>query len=179
MKRLSVFALMFAVVLTTAMSAQQVMSPVADAAMRGDKAAVRDLLKQGADVNGAQGDGMSALHWAAERGDAELADMLIYAGANIAAVTRIGQYTPLHLAAKSGSAPLTKALLKAGSDVNAKSTNSGVTALHMAASSGSADVVNVLIDAKADVNAKEAEAGQTPLIFAAGLNRVDAIKALL
>ena len=69
---------------------------------RGDKAAVRQLLKDGADVNGAQGDGMSALHWAAERGDAELADMLLFAGANIGAVTRIGQYTPLHLAAQGG-----------------------------------------------------------------------------
>ena len=57
MKRLSVFALMFAVVLTTAMSAQQVMSPVADAAARGDKTTVKQLLKDGADVNGAQGDG--------------------------------------------------------------------------------------------------------------------------
>jgi len=69
---------------------------------KGDKTAVKQLLKQGADVNGAQGDGMSALHWAAERGDTELADMLIYAGANIGAVTRIGQYTPLHLAAQVG-----------------------------------------------------------------------------
>jgi ankyrin repeat protein len=179
MKRQSSLALVIALVLTAALGAQQQVSPVADAAMRGDRTAVRDLLKQGADVNGAQGDGMSALHWAAERGDAELADMLLYAGANIAAVTRIGQYTPLHLAAKSGSAPLTKALLKAGADVNARSTNSGVTALHMAASAGSPAVINLLVDAKADVNAKEAEAGQTPLIFASGLNRVDAIKALL
>ena len=179
MKRYVSLNVAVVLVLTVALAAQQQASPVADAAMRGDKAAVRDLLKQGADVNGAQGDGMSALHWAAERGDAELADMLIYAGANIAAVTRIGQYTPLHLAGKSGSAPLTKALLKAGADVNARSTNSGVTALHMAASAGSADLINVLVDAKADVNATEAEAGQTPLIFASGLNRVDAIKALL
>src|SRR5574341_984382 len=74
-------------------------SPVADAAMRGDKEAVRALLKQGADVNAAQGDGMSALHWAAQRGDAELVSMLMYGGANVAVVTRIGQYTPLHLAA--------------------------------------------------------------------------------
>ena len=179
MKRHVSLNLVIAFVLTAALGAQQQASPVADAAMRGDKAAVRELLKQGADVNGAQGDGMSALHWAAERGDAELGDMLIYAGANLAAVTRIGQYTALHLAGKSGSAPLAKALLKAGADVNARSTNSGVTALHMAASAGSAEIVNVLIDAKADVNATEAEAGQTPLIFAAGLNRVEAIKALL
>lgn len=179
MKRHVSISLVIALVLTTALGAQQRVSPIADAAMRGDQAAVRDLLKQGADVNGAQGDGMSALHWAAERGDAELAEMLIYAGANIAAVTRIGQYTPLHLAAKSGSAPLARTLLKAGADVNARSTNSGASPLHLAASAGSAEIINILLDAKADINAVEGEAGQTPLIFAAGLNRVDAVKALL
>ena len=83
MKRHSALVLMLALVMTAAMSAQQVASAVADAAAKGDKAAVQKLLKDGADVNGSQGDGMSALHWAADRGDAELADMLIYAGANI------------------------------------------------------------------------------------------------
>jgi ankyrin repeat protein len=178
MKRHVSINLAIALILTASLGAQST-SPVADAAMRGDKDAVRSLLKQGADVNGAQGDGMSALHWAAERGDAELADILLVAGANINAVTRIGLYTPLHLAAKGGSAPLTKALLQAGADVNIRTTNSGVTPLHLAASAGSAAVVNILADAKADLNAKENEAGQTPLIFAAGLNRVDAVKALL
>src|SRR5690348_14721125 len=48
---------------------------VADAAMAGDKEAVRALLKQGLDVNGAQGDGLTALHWAAQRGDADLASV--------------------------------------------------------------------------------------------------------
>ena len=55
---------------------------------------------------------MSALHWAAERGDAELTAMLVYAGANPGAVTRIGQYTPLHLAARSGNVEAVKALLE-------------------------------------------------------------------
>jgi ankyrin repeat protein len=179
MKRQSFLALMIALVMTVAMSAQPIASPVADAAARGDKAAVKQLLKDGADVNGAQGDGMSALHWAAERGDAELADVLIYAGANIGAVTRIGQYTPLHLAARSGHAAVTMSLVKAGADFNATTSNSGVTAMHLAASSGNADVINLLADAKAEVNAKESEAGQTPLIFAAGLNRATAVKALI
>ena len=43
---------------------------VADAAERGDKDGVRALLKQAADVNAAQADGMTALHWAASRDDA-------------------------------------------------------------------------------------------------------------
>ncbi|MFP5379596.1 MAG: ankyrin repeat domain-containing protein, partial [Vicinamibacteria bacterium] len=154
-------------------------APVADAAMRGDHDAVRSLLQQGADVNASHGDGMSALHWAAERGDGPLVEMLVYAGANPAAVTRIGDYTPLHLAARAGQATAVAALVKAGAAVNAKTTTSGVTALHLAAASGSAEAVRLLIEKGADVNAGEAQWGQTPLIFAAAQNRTGAIKALL
>jgi len=177
--RQALVKLSFVFILSAGLSAQQVVSSVADAAARGDKAAVKQLLQDGADVNGAQGDGMSALHWAAQRADAGLAEMLIYAGANIGAVTRIGHYTPLHLAAQVGSAPVTKALLKGGADVNARTSNSGVAPIHLAASAGSAEIIHVLADAKAEFNAKEIEAGQTPLIFAASLNRADAVKALI
>src|SRR6476620_4329269 len=75
---------------------------VADAEMRGDTAKVRQLIKQGADVNAAQGDGMTALHWAAQRGDAEQTKLLVYAGARLEAETRNGNYTPLHLASRIG-----------------------------------------------------------------------------
>ena len=154
-------------------------SAVADAAMRGDRAAVRTLLKQGADANAGRGDGMTALHFAAERGDVELTTMLLYAGANVAAVTRIGQYTPLHLASQSGSAPVAEALLKAGANVGAKTTTTSVTPLHLAAAAGSTDVIRLLLDKGADANAKETEWGQTPLMFAASANRVDTIRTLL
>jgi ankyrin repeat protein len=147
--------------------------------MRGDREAVRALLKQGADVSAPHGDGMTALHWAAERGDAAMAETLVYAGANVAAVTRIGQYTPLHLASRTGSAPVVQVLIKAGADVTARTTTTAVTALHLAAASGNADVVKTLVDRGADVNAKESEWGQTPLVFAAAQNRVEAIRALL
>ncbi len=70
--------------------------------MARDREAVKTLLKSGADVNAAQGDGMTALHWAARNGDAELTQMLLFAGANVKATTRLGGYTPLMMAAEQG-----------------------------------------------------------------------------
>jgi uncharacterized protein len=168
-----------ALLMTALVGAAASSSTVADTAMRGDRDAVRALLKQGADVSAAQGDGMTALHWAAERGDAAMAEMLVYAGANVAAVTRIGQYTPLHLASRTGSAPVVQALLKAGASPSARTTTTGVTPLHLAAASGNVDVVKALLDGGADANARESEWGQTPLIFAAAQNRASAVSVLM
>jgi ankyrin repeat protein len=162
-----------ATVLTAAAEA-----PVAEAAMARDRDAVRALLKQGVDVNAAQGDGMTALHWAARQGDAELAQMLLYAGANVKASTRIGGYTPIVLAAQNGSAPVVDLLLKAGADAKAPTSN-GTTPLMLAASAGSADAVTLLLDKGADPNAKESARGETALMFAANFDRVGAMKALL
>ncbi len=146
--------------------------------MRGDLERVRTLVKQGVDVNAAQGDGMTALHWAASRGNAQLAELLIEADANTRAVTRIGAYTPLHVASRSGSAAVLKALLEAGADASAKTT-AGITPLHLGALAGDPDVISALLDRGADVNVKEPAWGQTPLMLAAVQNRVDAITLLL
>src|SRR5579862_2613452 len=62
---------------------------LSDAAMQGDKATVASLLKQGIDVNSAQGDGSTALHWAAYHGDLEMTRALLKAGASVKAATRI------------------------------------------------------------------------------------------
>ena len=53
------------------------------AARAGDVAAVRALVADGADVDARQGDGATALHWAAHRGDHALAEVLIAAGADV------------------------------------------------------------------------------------------------
>ncbi|HEY6220193.1 MAG TPA: ankyrin repeat domain-containing protein, partial [Gemmatimonadaceae bacterium] len=83
-------------------------SPVADAAERGDTALVRSLIRKHANVNAPQGDGMTALHWAARHGDANEVKLLLGAGAKIEAGTRNGSYTPLQLAAREGRAAATK-----------------------------------------------------------------------
>jgi uncharacterized protein len=151
---------------------------VADAAMKGDREAVRALLKQGADVNAVQGDGMTALHWAALKGDAELANMLLIAGGNARARTRFGGYTPLHVAAEYGHAAVVKTLVGSGADV-AATTTVGTTALMLAAGAGNTEAITALLDAGADVNAKEVERGHTALMFAAAANRLAAVKLLL
>ena len=153
--------------------------PVVDAAEHADAALVRELLRGGADVNEAQGDGMTALHWAAEYGDQELAKVLIYAGANVEAGTRIGGYRPLHIASRNGHAEIVKTLLAGKAEPNVTTSNSGVMPLHLAAASPSTETVGVLLDAGSDVNAVEGAWGQTPLIFAASANRIDTVRLLL
>jgi len=153
-------------------------APVAAAAETQDIDAVRDLLRKGVDVNAAQGDGMTALHWAAMNGNVEIATMLLYAGANVRATTRLGSFTPLHLASQAGAAALVEPFIKGGGSV-AATTTTGVTPLMLAASSGSTETVKNLLAAGADVNAVEKAQGETALMFAAATDRAEVVKTLL
>jgi len=165
-------------VLSLTLSARAAGPSVADAAMRGDRADVLALIKQGADVNATQGDGVTALHWAARQGDADLVAALVAAGAKARVETRFGAYTPLHLAAERGSAPIVKALVSAGATVDAK-TSTGATPLMLAAASGDTGAITALLGAGANVNAAEDDRLQTPLIFATANNRLDAVRMLI
>ena len=155
------FALLFAGQATAGAGSGE----VADAAMRGDAAAVRAALARKADVNGTQVDGTTALHWAVERDDHAMAELLIRAGARVGVTTREG-VTPLQLAAVNGSAAMMTRLIKAGADPNAPLTPAGDTALMMAARTGRTDALRVLVEAGANVNAKETWGGTTPLMWA-------------
>lgn len=155
-------------------------SELIDATRAGDEATVSQLIAAGADPNEATGDGMTALHWAAQAGHASILSALIEAGAEVSATTRIGDYTPLHLASRQANSAVVEALLAAGADVDATTTNSNVTALHLAAQTvGAAESVRALLEHGADPNAREGSSGQTPLMFAAAENRAESIELLL
>ncbi|MCY3844052.1 MAG: ankyrin repeat domain-containing protein [Acidobacteria bacterium] len=152
-------------------------SPLADAAMEGDAGRVRLLLERGASLRAAQGDGMTALHWAAFRDDLRVADLLLAADADVMARTRVGGLTPLWFAAENGSAAMLDRLLTTEADVNV-TTSTGATLLMAAALSGSVEAIDLLVARGAFLDTRDTANGQTALMFAAWENRADAIRAL-
>ena len=161
----------------TALVRGAVKSDVADAAMRGDRTALRALLQQKADVSAPQLDGATALHWAVYRGDLEMADLLIRAGASVKAVNREG-ITPLAMASLYGNAPMISRLLKAGAEAAEVGPN-GQTALMLAARNGNPDAIRALLEGGAKVNAKETLRGTTALMWAAEQKHPEGVKALI
>jgi ankyrin repeat protein len=152
-------------------------APIADALQRRNKQAVLSLLKENADVNARQGDGATALHWAAYLEDAETTALLIRAGAHVSTPNKYG-VTPLVLASENGNAAVIEQLLKAGADPNS-TVRSGETPLMLAARAGQVDAVKALLSGGARVNAKEEWNGQTALMWAAAMGQQLAVQVLL
>ncbi len=150
---------------------------VVTAARQRDRAAVVALVKTKADVNAAQADGATALHWAAHWNDVEMADALIRAGARVEAGNEYGA-TPLWLASVNGSGPMVERLLKAGASAGA-AIASGETPLMSAARAGSVEAVAHLLGAGTPVDAKELARGQTALMWAAAERHPAVVRALV
>lgn len=148
-----------------------------DAVKSGNREAVRMLLHARADVNAAEVDGTTALHWAVRADDLELVRLLIAAGAKAAATNRYG-VMPLSLAASNGNARMIETLIAAGADPNS-ALPEGETVLMTAARTGSGPAVEALLDHGADVNAKERWQGETALMWAAAENHAAAVTLLV
>ena len=140
--------------------------------------ALRALINQHADVNAAQPDGTTALHWAAHWNDAAAVDLLLRAGANAKAANRYGA-TPLSEAVVSGSAAMIEALLKAGASPETLASEDGETVLMTASRAGNVAAVKILLDRGANVNAKEKYKGQTALMWAAAERHPEVVKLLM
>jgi ankyrin repeat protein len=172
--------------LTAALGIALAMAPAARAAgepedlisavRAGDPAAVSALLAE-TDVDAASVDGTTALHWAVQTDESEIANMLIEAGAEVTTRNRYG-VSPLFLASQNGSAGMIEALLAAGADANEVSTE-GETALMTASRTGRPEAVRVLLEAGAEVDARESWRGQTALMWALGQGHTEAARLLI
>jgi ankyrin repeat protein len=150
--------------------------PLVDAAKKGDREAVRSLLRQNVDVNAPQPDGATAIAWAANRNDLETADLLIAAGADVNAANDYG-VTPLLLACSEGSGAMVEKLLKAGAGANA-ATWTGQTALMACARTGKLEAVKALVTHEARINAKEKQ-GHTALMWAVAGKHPEVARVLI
>ncbi len=140
----SILALLF---LNTAHS----QSAIADAAMQSNIDLVERLIRDGANVNSIQSDGSTALHWASYNADAEMAEILIKAGADPRARTRNGS-TPCGLRPDEEILELLPNYSRL--ELMLMRIYPWEGALMLAARSGVAEAVQVLLAAGADVNAK-------------------------
>ncbi len=147
------------------------------AAARADARAVREVLTRGVDVNAADADGATALHWMVRADDLETTSRLLDAGARVNVATRHG-VTPLYLAAENGNAAILRRLLDAGADAAGADTT-GDTVLMAAVRTGSPDAVTLLLDRGAVVDAAEPQFQLTALMFAVRENHPAIVTQLL
>lgn len=131
----------------------------------GNRDAALKMIAAGADVNAAQGDGTTPLHWAVYKIDPDLVRTLLARGAKPNAINNYGS-SPLAEAVKVANPRLVEMLLDAGSNVEVPNQD-GQTALMLAARAGSPDVAELLVRHGANVNAREKWRGQTALMWAA------------
>ena len=151
--------------------------PLVAAVKAGNQDTVRAILRDGSDVDAAQPDGTTALHWATYQGDLDTVDLLLSAGAQADAVNRY-EVTPLSMAAAAGAGAIVERLLEAGADA-ARTVPGGETPLMSVARAGGVRAAEALIAAGADVSAREETRGQTALMWAAAEGHAAVIRTLV
>jgi ankyrin repeat protein len=152
-----------------------------EAAMKGDLAAVKRLLRADTHLaNFVGGDGNTPLHFAAHWGRYEVAQLLIASGANVNATgRRDDNWTPLFCAVQQGQTDLARLLIASHAEVDWKD-KIGNTPLHFAAGDNRPEIADLLIAGGANVNDRRTALDDwTPIFSAAGNGRVEAMRVLL
>lgn len=141
-----------------------------------DLSRVKQLLKQGFDVNRRNAEGFTPLHQAIRRNILDISLALLESGADIEAQTSDG-WRPLHCAAISGLKAPVQLCLDYKADWRA-STADGQTVLHKACQSNNFEVVQILIEKGSNIEARDAQR-LTPLLTAAASGHEKVVKFLL
>ncbi|MCH7749660.1 MAG: ankyrin repeat domain-containing protein [Acidobacteria bacterium] len=174
--RLVVVGLGLSLLLPLYAAGARLVVPLVEAVKQADATAVRALLNDRVDVNAAEPDGTTALHWAVRLDSLDVTSLLIAAGADVMAANTF-DVTPLSLAAINGNPAMIETLLEAGADPNATMAH-GDAIILTAARTGRADAIRTLVAHGADVNVTQG-AGHTPLMWAAAEGHVEAMQALI
>lgn len=163
--------------LAAAATAQPAIPDLAGLIRAGAHDPAMQLVRAGADVNQAQPDGTTPLHWAVYRVDPELVKALLEHGAHPNATNRFGS-SPLAEAARLGDVGMVKLLLDGGATADLGNAD-GETPLMLAAHAGAVPVAELLVRHGADVNRREQWRGQTALMWAAAEKHPEMVSFLI
>jgi len=167
-----------AVISIQAIRAQaQASKDLATAVQSGATKQALEMIRSGADVNQAQGDGSTPLLWAINRQDYDVAEALLAKKADPNAGNEFGAM-PLTEAARLNDLRLVKMLLDGGAKVDSANPDDE-TALMLAIKNGNLQMTESLVKAGANVNTIEKFHNQTPLIYAAAGGHAAIVKLLL
>jgi ankyrin repeat protein len=149
-----------------------------DAAERGDVALVVRILDAGVPADACQKPGWSLtpLTFAARKGHADVAELLLSRGADVNA-TAPGAGTPLAVAAEAGRLEMVRLLLEHGANANLGGPD-GFSPLMCVARCGDVRIAFRLVNAGAVVNARS-RYGTTPLMSAAASDQAPMARWLI
>jgi ankyrin repeat protein len=152
-------------------------STLADRIQAGDRNAALAMIAQGSDVNRAQADGTTPLHWAAYRVDRDVVQALLKKGARANVVNKYGA-SPLAEAVRVANPELVELLLNAGANANAANEDDQ-TPLMLAARTGNVAVAKLLVQHGADVNRREKYRDQSAVMWASAEGHADMVRFLV
>jgi len=142
-----------------------------DAVRTRDKARFQGIIPKineyGVNVDYADEEGKTALHWASSIGDTEIISALLDAGANVEKQDLQG-YTALTAAVFTGQAKAAELLIEKGKSTIDAANRDGMTPLHWAIVEKQFDCVDLLIKKGASLELKNNK-GQTPMEIVARL----------
>ncbi|XP_070178581.1 GA-binding protein subunit beta-1-like isoform X3 [Littorina saxatilis] len=145
-----------------------------EAAKRGETETVRALMSNGAPFT-TDWLGTSPLHFAAQQGHHQTAEVLLRSGISRDARTKVDR-TPLHVAAQEGHLGIVDLLLQNTADIDAKDMLK-MTPLHWATEKGHVMIIELLVRNGADLNSED-KFDRTPIDIAMGNGRTDIAQML-
>jgi len=145
------------------------MTALMKAVKNNEVALVRELIKQGVNINELDTNQDAPLIMAAYKGYTGIVKLLLEAGADVAVVDPGMKATALHAAAYAGNAEAAKLLLEYKIDIDKQGPYNGYTALHDAVWQNNVETAKILIEAGANLNIKS-NSGETALDLAKSRN---------
>ena len=143
----------------------------------GNVSEVSKLISDGVDLKGCDCHGFTALHWTVQKGDVDIAKILLDSQTNDVNCSDLQGQTVLHLACSAGHLEMVNFLLERGANVDAVDDD-GWTPIFYAITEDYLKIVSVLIKYDCDVNVIDKQ-GYSPLLCAVVLNNIDVVRELL